>query len=107
MTSVTSAIGMLARLASIRKKQQRGDAIKPSETGAITTYRMTFFTSRPVTWCILVIRRLIAFIYKHIFELTSPKTYESRLASIQKKQQRGERDKAGGETVLSISSYPE
>ena len=32
-----------------------------------------------MTWCILVIRSLIAFIYKHIFELTSPKTYESRL----------------------------
>ena len=32
-----------------------------------------------MTWCILVIRRLIAFIYNHIFELTSPKTYESRL----------------------------
>ena len=67
------------RLASIRKKQQRGDAIKPSETGRYRRKEGRFLPSRPVTWCILVIRRLIAFIYKHIFELTSPKTSESRL----------------------------
>ena len=132
------------RLTSIGKKQQRGDAIKPSETGRYRRKEGRFFPTRPVTWCILVIRRLIAFIYpnskntatgrrdkillnrvitsygrtsfqltssnlvypgnpqfnrlyrpahirtnvtekrrilvnKHIFELTSPKTYESRL----------------------------
>ena len=66
-------------LTSIRKKQQRGDAIKPSETGCYRRIEGRSFPSRPVTWCILVIRRLIAFIYNHIFEFTSPKTYESRL----------------------------
>ena len=69
----------MIQLTSIRKKQRRGDAIKPSETGQYRPIEGRFFPSRPVAWCILVIRRLIAFIYKHIFELTSPKTYESRL----------------------------
>ena len=49
-------------LASIRKKQQRGDAIKPSETGRYRRMERRFFPSRPVTWCILVISLLIAFI---------------------------------------------
>ncbi|MDE2887472.1 MAG: hypothetical protein OXR72_04600 [Gemmatimonadota bacterium] len=78
-------------LASIRKKQQRGDAIKPSETGRYRRIEGCFFPSRPVTWCILVISRLIAFIYNHIFELTSPKTYESRLEFDE--NQRAKRDK--------------
>ena len=69
-------------LASIRKKQQRGDAIKPSETGRYRRKEGRFFPSRTVSWCILVISRLIASINSHIFELTSLKTYESRLAGI-------------------------
>ena len=51
---------------------------KTLRTGALSTYRRTFFPSRRVTWCILVIRLLIAFINWHIFELTSAKNDESR-----------------------------
>ena len=47
-----------------------------------------------MTWCILVIRRLIAFIYKHIFELTSPKTYESRLVVRREAEDAGHRKQA-------------
>ena len=58
---------------------QRGTATKPSETGRNGCQEGRFFRSRPVTWCILVIRSLIAFINPHIFESTSPKIDESRL----------------------------
>ena len=66
-------------LTSIPQKQQRGDAIKPSDTGRYRRKEGRFFPSRPVAWCILVISRLITFINSHIFELTSPKNDESRL----------------------------
>ena len=141
---VGSIIAMCAISLNPKKTATR-QRDKTLRNGAISTYRMTFFPSRPLTWCILVIRRLIAFVYpnskntatgrrdkillirvltsygrtsiqltssnlvypgnpqfnrlyqlahirtnvtekrrilvnKHIFELTSPKTYESRLA---------------------------
>ena len=61
------------------KKQQFGDAGKTPEAGRNGRQKGRFFSSRPVTWCILVISRQIAFIHLHIFGFTSPKNFESRL----------------------------
>ena len=65
------------------KKPQRGDATKTPEAGRNRRPKGHFFSSRPVTWCILVIRSLIAFICLHICGFTFPKNYESRLNAVQ------------------------
>ena len=66
-------------------KKQLGDVAKTPETGRNGRQKGRFFSSRPVTWCILVIRSQIAFIYLHICGFTSPKNYESRLTPTGKK----------------------
>ena len=82
----SSPVGVGTRhgeLALIRKKLQPGVVVKPTKTGCKRRLDGHFLRSRTVTWCILVIRRLIAFINLHIFELTFTKNYESRLAVLE------------------------
>ena len=62
------------------KKTTTGRRDKTNRNGDKRRPEGHFFGSRPETWCILVIRSLIAFINLHIFESTSMKTYESRFA---------------------------
>ena len=66
-------------LTPIRKKQQLGDATKTLGTGRNGRQKGRFFSSRPVTWCILVISPQIPFVYLHIYGFASPKNFESRL----------------------------
>jgi len=55
------------------KKQQFGDAGKTPEAGRNGRQKGRFFSSRPVTCCILVISRQIAFIHLLIFDLRPEK----------------------------------
>ena len=50
-----------------------GDAAKTPESGRNGRPKGRFFSSRPVTWRILVIRSPIAFITLYLFGFTLPK----------------------------------